>query len=135
MCLIGLIAHPEHSNVLSAGRSSVELRRSERIAVGPTASKAHLGGPARRKERPQRPPAARRMVRREGRAALPRDRCLRAPRRAIDRHARIKDDNAFEQIPAAFAALEQCSDLSDDGRPWFEFYIRHDQVDALVPVR
>jgi DNA gyrase inhibitor GyrI len=48
--------------------------------------------------------------------------------------ARLKGKDVFSQIPEAFDQLSRRTDLSQDGRPWVEFYRRHDQVDVLVPI-
>lgn len=40
----------------------------------------------------------------------------------------------YEQLPTAFAALEAVSDVDPD-RPRIEYYRRHTEVHALVPVR
>ena len=50
------------------------------------------------------------------------------------RRARLKGDNVFVEIPGAFETLESYGDI-EDGRPWLEFYRRHDEVDVLVPIR
>ena len=50
------------------------------------------------------------------------------------RRARIKGRDAIAQIPAAYETLQASGEVRSDGRPWFEFYRRHDCVDVLVPV-
>ena len=50
------------------------------------------------------------------------------------RRARIKDDEPFPLIPGAFDALEAAGPVANDGRPYIEFYRRHDEVDCLVPI-
>jgi hypothetical protein len=48
--------------------------------------------------------------------------------------ARIKGRDAIAQIPAAYETLQASGEVRSDGRPWFEFYRRHDCVDVLVPI-
>ena len=50
------------------------------------------------------------------------------------RRARMKGDGVFERIPETFASLERLGSLAEDGRPWLEFYRRHNEVDLFVPV-
>jgi DNA gyrase inhibitor GyrI len=50
------------------------------------------------------------------------------------RRARLAGEDVYSQIPGAFAALEGSADLASDGRPWFESYRRHDEVDLHVPI-
>ena len=50
------------------------------------------------------------------------------------RRARLKGNGVFKRIPELFATLEQLGGLAQDGRPWLEFYLRHNEVDLFVPV-
>ena len=43
-------------------------------------------------------------------------------------------DSLYEQLPAAFAAVEGASEV-DPNRPRIEYYRRHTEVHVLVPVR
>jgi hypothetical protein len=47
---------------------------------------------------------------------------------------RLAGDDVYDRIPEAFETLEADGDIAEDGRPWFEFYRRHDQVEVLVPI-
>jgi hypothetical protein len=46
----------------------------------------------------------------------------------------LKGEDAFARIDATFQALAEHGGL-DSGRPWIEYYRRHDEVDLLVPLR
>jgi hypothetical protein len=50
------------------------------------------------------------------------------------RRARLKDQYAFERIPEAFRLLAAAGSLDESGRPWLEFYRRHDEVELMVPI-
>jgi hypothetical protein len=50
------------------------------------------------------------------------------------RRARLRGENVFAQIPVAFETLEGYGGIAQDGRPWLEYYRRHDKVDLLVPI-
>ncbi len=50
------------------------------------------------------------------------------------RRARLKGDDVYAKIGPAFDALAEATAI-EEGRPWLEFYRRHDEVDVLVPIR
>ena len=50
------------------------------------------------------------------------------------RRARLKGDDVFDKIGAAFDKLAEDAPV-DKTRPWFEFYRREDEVDIFVPIQ
>lgn len=50
------------------------------------------------------------------------------------RRGRIRGDDAYARIGPTFDELAQGAKV-DSGRPWLEVYLRHDEVDVLVPIR
>jgi hypothetical protein len=50
------------------------------------------------------------------------------------RRVRLKGEGVFARIGETFDALAKDDAVDgDSGRPWFEFYRRHDEVDLFVP--